>query len=326
MNRISKLSKIYVAGHRGMVGSALVRALKSQGFERIITRTHQELDLTCQAEVQQFFNIHQPDYVFLAAARVGGIKANNEFPGEFIYENLMIQTHVMDAARQSGVKRLLFLGSSCIYPKNAAQPMAETALLTGPLEPTNEPYAIAKIAGIKLAESYNRQYGTQFRSVMPTNLYGPKDNFHPGYSHVIPGLMHRFHWAQINKDPVVSIWGNGHARREFLHVDDMARACLVVMGLPQQMYEYQVPQRCSHINIGTGEDICIKELALTLKEVVGYTGHIRFDPCKPEGPRKKCLDTGIIRGLGWDPKLDLILGLESTYDWFLGHQAHLRAS
>ncbi len=322
MNKIPKQAKIYVAGHRGMVGSALLRTLNSHGFNRIITRTRQELDLTCQADVLDFFHKEKPDYVFLAAARVGGIKANNDFPAEFIYENLMIQTHVMEAARQSHVKRLLFLGSSCIYPKKAAQPMGERALLTGPLELTNEPYAIAKIAGIKLAESYNRQYGTQFRSVMPTNLYGPGDNFHPDHSHVIPGLMHRYHWAKINNDPVVVLWGNGHARREFLHVDDMAAACLTVMSLPQKIYEQIVDPRCSHINIGVGDDLCIKELALTLKEVTGYGGHIRFDPDKPEGPRQKCLDTGFVRAMG----IDLVEGLEATYDWFLGHQAHLRAS
>lgn len=309
--------KIYVAGHRGMVGAAIVRALGRRGQSDIITRTHAELDLTNQAEVRKFFESEKPSQVYLAAARVGGIHANNTYPAEFIYQNLMIEANVIHEAWRIGVDRLLFLGSSCIYPRLAPQPMAESALLTGPLEPTNEPYAIAKIAGIKLCESYNRQYGTDFRSVMPTNLYGPGDNYHPENSHVIPALIRRFHEARASGADKVTVWGSGNPRREFLYVDDMAEACVHVMSLPREVYAAHTRPMQSHINVGTGEDITIRELAELVARVVGFTGRIEFDASKPDGTPRKLLDVSRLRGLGWHPVVGLDEGLRASYQDFL---------
>jgi GDP-L-fucose synthase len=313
-------SKIYVAGHRGMVGAAIVRTLQARGQSNIITRTHTELDLTNQAAVREFFQTEKPDQVYLAAAKVGGIHANDTYPAEFIYQNLMIEANVIDAAFQNGVKKLLFLGSSCIYPKLAEQPMREGALLTGKLEQTNEPYAIAKIAGIKLCESYNRQYGQShgidYRSVMPTNLYGPGDNYHPENSHVIPALIRRFHEAKINGSSSVAIWGSGTPQREFLYVDDMARACVHVMNLDKESYDQHTEPMCSHINVGTGSDITIRELAETIKAVVGYQGEIIFDPTKPDGSPRKLMDSRRLNSLGWQPEVELTNGLRMAYEDF----------
>jgi GDP-L-fucose synthase len=311
---ISKNSTIYIAGHRGMVGSALLRKLEAEAYRNIITQTHSQLDLTCQADVDKFFQSNQIDYMVIAAAKVGGIHANNTYPAEFIYQNLMIEANLINAAYQNGVEGLLFLGSSCIYPKFASQPMAESELLTGSLEPTNEPYAIAKIAGIKLCESYNRQYGTNYRSVMPTNLYGPNDNFNLENSHVIPALIRKFHEAKLNKAKSVSIWGSGNVRREFLYVDDMAEACLSVMQLDDAIY---TDLKLSHLNIGTGVDISIRELAELIKTVVEFDGEIVFDVSKPEGPPRKLLDTKRLTSLGWQPKFSLKNGLAATYQWYL---------
>ena len=309
--------KIYVAGHRGMVGSAIVRILRSQGLTNLVTCTHSEVDLTEQSQVRRFFDQERPDQVYLAAAKVGGIHANSTYPADFIYQNLVIQANVIDAAFRSGVKKLLFLGSSCIYPKLAEQPMREEALLTGPFEPTNEPYAIAKIAGIKLCESYNRQYGgshdVDYRSVMPTNLYGPGDNYHPENSHVIPGLIRRFHEAKVNRASSVTIWGTGTPRREFLYVDDMARACVHVMNLDKVTYEKNTMPMCSHINVGAGGDLTIKELAETMKDVVGYTGVLKFDQSKPDGSPRKLMDSTRLIGLGWAPEVELKSGLAIAY-------------
>jgi GDP-L-fucose synthase len=321
-NMISNLnSKIYVAGHRGMVGSAIVRNLEAKGFTDIVTRTHAELDLTNQTAVKEFFAIEKPDQVYLAAAKVGGIYANNTFPAEFIYQNLMMEANVIHHAFESGVKRLLFLGSSCIYPKLAPQPMSEDALLTGKLEPTNEPYAIAKIAGIKLCESYNRQYGNShgidYRSVMPTNLYGHGDNYHPENSHVIPALIRRFHEAKINELPEVVIWGTGEPRREFLYVDDMAAASIFVLGLDKIIYDQIIDPMQSHINVGFGSDFTILELAKAVSEVVGYQGSINFDLSKPDGPTRKLMDSSKLNRLGWIPKIALSEGLKMTYINFL---------
>ena len=316
--------RIFVAGHRGMVGSAIVRALEAKGYSDLITRTRQELDLTDQSAVAAFFDANPVDYVVLAAAKVGGIHANNTYPAEFIYENLMIQANVIHQAKAAGVERLLFLGSSCIYPKFAEQPMSEAALLTGVLEPTNEPYAIAKIAGIKLCESYNRQYGTDFRSVMPTNLYGPGDNFDLANSHVIPALIRKFHQAKVANAEYVEVWGSGTPKREFLHVDDMAAACVHVMQLDADSYRTQTAPRCSHINVGTGVDVTIAELAQTVGEVVGFNGLIRFDTTKPDGAPRKLLDVSRLRDLGWSAGVDLRQGLRQAYDWFLANQTHLR--
>lgn len=310
-------SKIYVAGHRGLVGSAIVRCLRQKGFDNILTRTHSELDLKDQRAVMAFFRDERPEYVFLAAAKVGGIYANNTYPADFIYDNLMIEANVIHSAFSYGVKRLLFLGSSCIYPKFAPQPMKEEVLLTGKLEPTNEPYAIAKIAGIKLCESYNRQHGTDFRSLMPTNLYGPGDNFHPTDSHVIPALIRRFHEAKVKNLNEVVVWGTGKARREFLYVDDLADACLFVMQLPLNTYRSVTEPMCSHINVGTGFDLSIKELASLIGEVTGFEGKIIFDPSKPDGTPRKLLDTSKIKKLGWEHKTDLKDGLRMTYEWYL---------
>ncbi len=311
--------KIYVAGHRGMVGSAIVRHLVAQGHpaERILCRTHRELDLTSQADVRAFFAAERPDAVYLAAAHVGGIHANNTYPAEFIYDNLMIEANVIDAAFRAGVKRLLFLGSSCIYPRAVAQPMREEALLTGPLEPTNEPYAIAKIAGIKLCESYNRQYGAShgvdYRSVMPTNLYGPGDNYHPENSHVIPALIRRFHEAKVAGAPSVAIWGSGTPLREFLFVDDMAAASVHVMNLERPMYEAHTQPMLSHINVGCGSDVTIAELARTIARVVGYAGAITFDTARPDGTARKLMDSSRLLSLGWRASVALEDGLARAY-------------
>jgi len=309
--------RVYVAGHRGMVGSAIVRALQARGHRDIITRTHTELDLSDQSAVRDFFAREKPDHVVLAAAKVGGIHANNTYPAEFIYENLMMEANVVHQAWKAGVKRLLFLGSSCIYPVRAAQPMREDALLTGTLEPTNEPYAIAKIAGIKLCESYNRQYGVDYRSVMPTNLYGPGDNYHPENSHVIPALIRRFHEAKEARLPSVVIWGTGTPRREFLYVDDMAEASAHVMELDAATYQANTAPMLSHINVGTGEDVTIAELAKAIAKVVGYEGRIEQDPTKPDGSPRKLMDVSRLKALGWRPRVRLEEGLALAYRDFL---------
>ena len=313
---------IYVAGHRGMVGSAIVRTLLGKGVpaQDIITRTHAELDLRKQPDVQAFFQQQRPAQVYLAAAKVGGIHANNTYPADFIYDNLMVQANVINAAHEVGVQKLLFLGSSCIYPRMAAQPMAEDALLTGTLEPTNEPYAIAKIAGIKMCESYNRQHGRDYRSVMPTNLYGPGDNYHPENSHVIPALIRRFHEAKTQNTPEVAIWGSGTPRREFLYVDDMAAASVFVMNLPLPAYQAQTaPMQC-HLNVGFGSDVTIAELARAVGQAVGYTGTITFDTSKPDGAPRKWMDSNRLNALGWQAQVDLGAGLRAAYADFV--QSH----
>ncbi|MBT8529313.1 GDP-L-fucose synthase [Polynucleobacter paneuropaeus] len=313
--------KIYVAGHRGMVGSAIVRTLQSQGFTNIATRSHAQLDLTNQAQVKTFFEQEKPAQVYLAAAKVGGIHANNTFPAEFIYQNLMMEANVIHQAFEAGVKKLLFLGSSCIYPKLAPQPMAENALLTGTLESTNEPYAIAKIAGIKLCESYNRQYGQShgidYRSVMPTNLYGPGDNYHPENSHVIPALIRRFHEAKVSNAPEVFIWGTGTPKREFLYVDDMAAASVFVMTLSKTIYDQHTSPMQSHINVGFGNDVTITDLAKAIAKATGYSGKIGFDTSKPDGTPRKWMDSTRINRLGWQAKVDLEAGLKEAYSDFL---------
>ena len=315
-----KNQKIYVAGHRGMVGSAIVRNLQAQGYTNIVTRTHAELDLTTQAAVQAFFEYEKPDQVYLAAARVGGIYANNAFPAEFIYDNLMVQNNVIHQAFMSGVKRLLFLGSSCIYPRLAPQPMRENALLTGKLEPTNEPYAIAKIAGIKMCESYNRQYGQShgidYRSVMPTNLYGPGDNYHPENSHVIPALIRRFHEAKVSDTPEVVIWGSGSPRREFLYVEDMADAAIFVMNLDEKFYRHNTDPMQTHINVGSGSDVTIAELATVVANITGYQGKITFDTTKPDGAPRKWMDSELLNSLGWKSKTKLREGVAIAYQDF----------
>ena len=309
--------KIYIAGHSGLVGSAILRKLKTQGFINLIVRSHSELDLTNQIQVQNFFESEKPDYVFLAAAKVGGIYANNTYPAEFMYKNLMIEANTIHAAFENKVKRLLFLGSTCIYPRAVSQPMSEEAILTGVLEPTNEPYALAKIAGIKLCESYNRQFGTDFRSVMPTNLYGINDNFHPTNSHVIPALLRRFHDAKENNLTEVVVWGSGNVMREFLYVDDLAEASLFVMELDLDLYNANTKPMLSHINVGTGKDISIKELAEVMRDVVGYEGKIVFDKTKPDGTKRKLIDVSRLKNVGWKYSIDLHTGLEKTYKWFL---------
>ena len=309
--------KIFVAGHRGMVGGAILRQLADRPDAEIITRTRSELDLTDQAAVRSFFRYEKPDLVVLAAARVGGIHANNTYPAQFIYENLMIECNVIHQAFTAGVGRLLQLGSSCIYPRAASQPMTEAALLTGVLEPTNEPYAVAKIAGIKLCESYNRQHGVDYRSVMPTNLYGPGDNFHPENSHVLPALLRRFHEAAQNKAPEVVIWGSGRPRREFLHVDDMAAASLFVLDLPAEHYAAETAPMLSHINVGTGSDVSIAELAAMIAEVTGFTGRIVQDATKPDGTMRKLLDVSRLARMGWRASITLEQGLAQTYRWLL---------
>lgn len=307
---MEKQAKIYVAGHRGLVGSALIRALGKEGYHQLITRTHKELDLTQQQQVQAFFEQEKPEYVFLAAAKVGGILANSTYQADFIYENLMIETNVIHQAWKNGVKKLLFLGSSCIYPKMAEQPMKEEALLTGPLEPTNDAYAIAKIAGIKMCQAYNQQYGTRYISVMPTNLYGPNDNFDLKSSHVLPALLRKFHEAKQSAQPTVTVWGTGTPIREFLYADDLADACLHLMN----HYEGS-----KIVNIGTGVGVTIRDLALQIAKVVDYQGELIFDTSKPDGTPMKINDVSYLEQLGWKAKLDLEQGLQMTYDWFRSH-------
>lgn len=316
--------RAFVAGHRGMVGSAVVRALRAVGGVEVVTATRSELDLVDQQQVREYFADLRIDEVYVAAAKVGGIQANDSYPAEFIYDNLMIEANLVDAAHRAGVDRMLLLGSSCIYPKHAPQPMTEDCLLTGTLEPTNEPYAIAKIAGIKLAESYNRQYGRDYRSLMPTNLYGPGDNFHPQNSHVLPALIRRFHEAALRGDREVVIWGTGRPKREFLHVDDLAAAAVFVMALAMDDYRRVAPERLSHLNVGTGVDLSIGELALTVAKITGFTGSLRFDTSKPDGTPRKLLDVSRLKQLGWQAQIPLERGLESTYAWYLEHVASLR--
>jgi len=309
--------KVFISGHNGLVGSSITRELRERGFENLLTRSHKELDLTNQALVLKFFKTEKPDYVVLAAGKVGGINANHTYPADFIYDNIIIQANIINAAYKYKVKKLLFLGSTCVYPKLAEQPIKEDALLTGALEPTNEPYAIAKISGIKLCESYNVQHSTDFRSVMPTNLYGINDNFHPENSHVIPALMRRFHEAKVNNSPEVTIWGDGRAMREFLYVDDMAQAAIFVLELDKKKYNSITRSTLSHINIGTGSDISILKLAKTMKEIVGYKGDIKFDSSKPNGTLRKLTDPSKLKKMGWTYKVGLSEGLEKTYKWYL---------
>lgn len=317
--------RVFVAGHRGMVGSAIVRRLENLGYEQIITRDRQSLDLLNQAEVNAFFSEQAIDQVYLAAAKVGGIHANNVYPAEFIYQNLMIQANIIQAAHANDVHKLLFLGSSCIYPKLADQPMREDALLTGTLEPTNEPYALAKIAGIKLCESYNRQYQRDYRSVMPTNLYGPGDNYHPENSHVIPALLRRFHEATLRGDAEVVIWGSGKPMREFLHVDDMAAASVHVMNLDTPTYQAHTQPMLSHINVGTGQDCTIAELAQTIAKVTGFNGRLGFDASKPDGAPRKLMDVSRLASLGWVANIGLEAGLQDAYNWFVEHMHEARS-
>lgn len=324
MNRV-RGQRIFVAGHQGMVGSALVRILRRQNNTQIIVASRQDLDLTNQSAVRDFFAHQQFDQVYLAAAKVGGIHVNSEYPADFIYQNLMIQNNVIDAAHQNNVQKLLFLGSSCIYPKLSEQPIKEESLLTGYLEPTNEPYAIAKIAGIKLCESYNRQYGRDYRSVMPTNLYGIHDNFHDQNSHVIPALIQRIHSAKITHQKQVEIWGAGQAKREFLYVDDMASASVHVMNAPLAHYQQMTTAMRSHLNIGTGEDVTIQELAQLICEVIGYQGSLFFNTQKPDGTPRKVLDISRLNQLGWQHQISLKTGLERTYLWYLNHQGQVRS-
>ena len=317
-------TKIFVAGHRGMVGSAIIRQLEASGHTNIITRTRTELDLTNQQAVLEFFQIEKIEQVYLAAAKVGGIIANNTYPADFIYENLMIQCNIIHSAHLANIQQLLFLGSSCIYPKLAEQPMKETALLTGTLEETNEPYAVAKIAGIKLCESYNRQYGRDYRSVMPTNLYGAHDNFHPENSHVIPALLRRFHEAKLNGDKEVIAWGSGKPMREFLYVDDMADASIHVMNLDKSTYVENTEPMLSHINVGTGVDCTIKELVETVARVVGFTGNIKFDATKPDGAPRKLMNVDRLKSLGWEYSVSLENGLTMAYKWFVDNLNDVR--
>jgi GDP-L-fucose synthase len=311
--------KIYIAGHRGLVGSAIVRQLEARGFTNLLMCTHKELDLTNQAEVKNFFKQEKPSYVILAAGKVGGIHANNTYPADFIYQNMMIEANVISSAYENKVKRLLFLGSTCIYPKAVKQPMREDAILTDVLESTNEPYALAKIAGIKLCESYNRQHGTDFRSVMPTNLYGINDNFHPENSHVIPALMQRFHQAKVNNEEEVIVWGTGNAMREFLYVDDMAQASLFVLELNEETYKVNTKPMLSHVNVGTGKDITIREMSEIMKEVVGYKGKLTFDTTKPDGAPRKLIDVTRLKNMGWRYSVDLEDGLTDTYKWYVNN-------
>ncbi|CCF08994.1 GDP-L-fucose synthase [Pantoea ananatis] len=318
------IKKVFIAGHRGMVGSAIKRQLSKRTDIEIITKTKEELNLLSKKDVEEFFQSSDIDEVYLAAAKVGGIHANNHFPAEFIYENMLIECNVIHAAHLANIPKLLFLGSSCIYPKFAEQPIKESALLTGELEQTNEPYAIAKIAGIKLCESYNRQFGRDYRSVMPTNLYGENDNFHPENSHVVPALMRRFHEAMLNDDSEVIVWGSGNPMREFLYVDDMAEASVFVMELNNATYANNTAPMLSHINVGTGIDCSIRELAQTVAEVVGYKGEIKFDNSKPDGTPRKLLDVQRLKDMGWSYSTDLNVGLTKTYNWFLENQNSFR--
>ena len=315
--------RTFVAGHRGMAGSAIVRALRARGQADLVLRSRAELDLSRQAEVEDFFADERIDRVYLAAARVGGIKANDEQPADFIRDNLQIQTNVIHAAWRSGVERLLFLGSSCIYPRLAEQPMREEALLTGPLEATNEAYAVAKIAGIKMCESYRRQHGCDFRSAMPTNLYGPNDNFDLQSSHVLPALLRKFHEAKLGGDARVAVWGSGRPRREFLHVDDMAAACIHLMDLPAERYGAAAPARCSHVNVGCGSDVSIAELAALIARITGFPGDIGFDPSMPDGTPRKLLDVSRLRALGWSASIGLEEGIRQTYDWMVDNWARV---
>ena len=324
MNNERDRTKIFVAGHRGMVGSAIVRKLNESGCVDVVVRTRRELDLLDPGAVRDFFLKNGIWQVYIAAAKVGGIHANNTYPAEFIYENLVIESNLVHAAHLGGVQKLLFLGSSCIYPRLAEQPMREEALLTGALEPTNEPYAVAKIAGIKLCESYNRQYGRDYRSVMPTNLYGPDDNFHPENSHVIPALMRRFHEAKERNDAEVVVWGSGTPKREFLHVDDMASACVHIMDLPANIYKANTQPMCSHVNVGSGVDITIRELAEMVALVVGFEGEIAFDTSKPDGAPRKLLDVSRLTAMGWLAHMPLEQGLRETYSWFEKHGSKTR--
>lgn len=324
MENNSNKTRVFVTGHRGMVGSAIIRQLSQHGIYEILTRTRNELDLMSQTDVANFFQKNKIDQVYLAAAKVGGIVANNTYPADFIYENLMIQSNIIHSAHIADVQKLLFLGSSCIYPKLAEQPLTEKSLLTGPLESTNEPYAVAKIAGIKLCESYNRQYGRDYRSVMPTNLYGPNDNFHPENSHVIPGLIRRFHEAKLNDLQKVVAWGTGKPMREFLYVDDMAAASVHVMELVNSIYDENTEPMLSHINVGTGIDCTIRELVETIAKVVGYEGVISFDTSKPDGSPRKLMDVSRLNSLGWQYKISLEDGLTRSYDWFLANQHNFR--
>ena len=313
------MAKIYIAGHKGMVGSAIVRQLRARmdSDTQLITRTHKDLDLASQQQVNDFISNEKPDQIYLAAAKVGGIHANNIYPADFIYQNLIIQANIIHAAHQNNIQKLLFLGSSCIYPKNVKQPMKEEVLLTNTLEPTNEPYAIAKIAGIKLCESYNRQYNRDYRSVMPTNLYGPNDNFHPKNSHVIPALIRKFHDAKVENKPFVEVWGSGKPMREFLHVDDMADASIHIMDIDKKTLESEVDPMLSHINIGTGMDITIKDVAQLIKGIVGFNGDIVFNTKMLDGTKRKLLDVSRIKSLGWEHSIALKDGIQETYDWFL---------
>lgn len=313
---MEKNAKIYIAGHRGLAGSAILRRLQSEGYNNLLLRTHKELDLEIQKDVHDFFDRERPEYVFLAAATVGGILANNTYPADFIYNNLIIEANVIHAAYKYGIKKLIFLGSSCIYPKCAPQPMKEEYLLTGELEPTNEPYAIAKIAGIKMCQSYNRQYGTNFLSVMPTNLYGPNDNFDLETSHVFPALIRKFHEAKVSGAESVTVWGSGKPYREFLYVDDLADACVFIMILEEQKLFSVLNPQSSLINIGTGEDMTIKELTQMIKKIVGFEGEIRWDITKPDGMQRKLLDVSKIKKLGWEPKTSLEEGIRKTYQWY----------
>ena len=324
MSATSLDQRIFVAGHRGMVGSAIVRRLQSLGYQNIITAPRESVDLVDAASVQRFFAEQRIDQVYLAAAKVGGIHANNQYPADFIYQNLMIEANVIQAAHAAGVQKLLSLGSSCIYPKHAEQPMREEALLTGVLEPTNEPYAIAKIAGIKLCESYNRQFGRDYRSVMPTNLYGPHDNYHPENSHVIPALLRRFHEATLRGDDEVVIWGSGTPMREFLHVDDMAAASVHVMNLDDATYQAHTQPMLSHINVGTGQDCTIRELAETIARVTEFQGRLSFDSSKPDGTPRKLMDVSRLAKLGWTASIDLESGLRDAYRWFVDNEKDVR--
>jgi len=318
---MEKVSRIFIAGHNGLAGSALVRKLKKMGYWNLLTKSHLELDLRRQDDVDAFFEIERPEYVILAAAKVGGIWANNTYPAEFIYDNLAIQTNIIHASWKTGVKRLIFLGSSCIYPRESPQPMKEEYLLTGPLEATNEPYAIAKIAGIKMCQSYNRQYGARFFAVMPTNLYGPNDNFNLETSHVLPALIRKFHEAKSAKSPTVTVWGTGAPRREFLHVDEFADACIFVINLDDQVYDTLIADgKTPLINIGCGKDITIKELSLLIKDIVGYDGDIVFDSAKPDGTLQKLMDVSYLNRLGWKSSISLKDGIQSTYEWCLKSQ------